>query len=74
MDENYKANRNKEYAKEVYSKINDIKEVLDSLGIKNIFPYQYEADDAMFYLAKTLPGHKMIVTVDKDLYLSLIHI
>lgn len=68
LNENYKANRDKEYAKEVYSRIGDIKELMSSLGIKNIFPYMYEADDTMFILSKKLPGSKVIVTVDKDLY------
>lgn len=64
----YKENRNKENLKEVYSKISEIKEALESLGIKNVFPYQYEADDTMFFLSRNLPGESIIVTVDKDLH------
>jgi 5'-3' exonuclease len=71
LSKDYKSNRNKEYAQEVYSKIKDIKEILNYLGVQNVFPYQYEADDAMYILSRHLPGKKIIVTVDKDLHQSI---
>lgn len=68
LNPNYKANRSKETAVEVYEHTEVIKELVSSLGIKNVFPYQYEADDVMCYLATKLPGTKTIITVDKDLF------
>ncbi|NBP16839.1 hypothetical protein EBU95_21040, partial [bacterium] len=68
LNTNYKANRNKETAVEVYAFNEQIKNLLQSLGIKNLFPLQYEADDVMCYLTRNLPGTKAIITVDKDLF------
>lgn len=68
LNPNYKATRNKEENQEVYSCTTIIKELVGYLGIKNLFPYKYEADDIMGYLCQNIPGKKVIVTVDKDLY------
>jgi 5'-3' exonuclease len=63
----YKGNRDKEYGVKVHAKNDSIKLLLESLGIQNFFPKYLEADDCMAFLAKKLPGEKIIVTVDKDL-------
>jgi DNA polymerase-1 len=68
LNSNYKGNRDKETAGEVYAQTGVIKTLVESLGIKNLFPYRYEADDIMCYIARKIPGHHTIVTVDKDLY------
>jgi len=78
--EDYKGNRDKEYGKEVHTKNEIIKKMLNTMGIPSIFPRSYEADDVIkiindaydkhlttkFYLTKKLFRH-IIVTVDRDL-------
>lgn len=78
--EDYKGNRDKEYAMQVHQKNELIKEFLQTLGIPSLYPRSYEADDVIkiindlcdgvtkskFYLTKKLFRH-IIVTVDRDL-------
>jgi DNA polymerase-1 len=78
--EEYKGNRDKEYGKEVHTKNEIIKEMLQTIGIPSIFPQSYEADDVIkiindtydqiskskFFITKKLFRH-IIVTVDRDL-------
>ena len=45
--EDYKGNRDKEYGKEVHTKNEIIKEMLNTMGIPSIFPRSYEADDVI---------------------------
>jgi DNA polymerase-1 len=63
----YKGNRDREYSAQVHSKNEYIKQLVETLGIKNFFPLRLEADDCMAFLTKSIPGKKIIVTVDKDL-------
>ena len=42
-------------------------EMLEALGVKNIFPNVLEADDVCAWLADTQPGRNIIVSVDQDL-------
>jgi DNA polymerase-1 len=42
-------------------------EMLESLGVKNIFPNVLEADDVCAWLSTILPGKTIIVSVDQDL-------
>ena len=64
----YKGNRDKERNLEVHSKNYIIKEMLETLGIKNILPRAYEADDVMAIFHYLYPNDKKtIVTVDKDM-------
>lgn len=67
MFADYKGNRDREYSAQVHSKNEYIKQLLETLGIKNFFPLKLEADDCMAFLTKSIPGKKIIVTVDKDL-------
>jgi 5'-3' exonuclease len=62
----YKGNRDQEKNKEVYESVQDIVEATALLGVKNIYPGRLEADDVISWLTTTLPGHKIIVSVDKD--------
>lgn len=43
-----------------------IKKILSYLGIKSMFPRDLEADDIVAFLASTLEGEKVIVSVDRD--------
>ena len=62
----YKGNRNQERNKAVYGEANAIVEITTTLGIKNIFPGNLEADDVISWLTKNVPGNKIIVSVDND--------
>ena len=66
--QDYKAGRNKEHADLINECANDCVEILNSLGIKNMFPYRMEADDCIAWLADNLPGRKVIIGNDKDFY------
>jgi len=63
----YKGTRNKEYNNDVYSNNNELKIAFKHLGIRNFYPLQMEADDAIAFLSKKLQGKKVIISVDKDL-------
>lgn len=64
----YKGNRDHTIAKEAHKNDDEIKELLEYLGIKNLYPNVMEADDVIAYLCHNLSGKKYVVTVDKDLY------
>jgi len=63
----YKGNRDKEKAKEVFENETILVEMLQSLGIKNLYPRVLEADDVIAWLSKTLDGYNIIVTTDGDM-------
>ena len=42
-------------------------EILETLGVKNIYPGVLEADDVCAWLADTQPGNNVVVSVDQDL-------
>jgi len=42
-------------------------EILQSFGVKNIFPNTLEADDVCAWLSHTLEGHSVVVSADSDL-------
>lgn len=42
-------------------------EILETLGVKSIFPNVLEADDVCAWLSHTLPGKNVVVSVDQDL-------
>lgn len=44
-----------------------IQQILDSMGIKTIYPYNLEADDVIYFLSKLEDGQNVIVSQDKDL-------
>jgi len=66
-DGDYKGNRNKDDAVEVYAAQPQIHEVTQTLGCKNLYPRTMEADDIIAWLSKTLDGNNIIVTTDNDM-------
>lgn len=64
----YKSNRDNTVAKEAHKNDDSLKELLEHLGIKSLYPNVMEADDVIAYLCHNLTGKKYVVTVDKDLY------
>ena len=66
----YKGNRSKDVSP--HQNNEKIKEFLYTLGIPSIFPRKLEADDVIAYLAESLEGSKVIISVDKD-FLQLIN-
>lgn len=64
----YKAGRTKPPdIDEMYDQEIKLIEMLESLGVKNIYPNVLEADDVCAWLATTLPGKNVVVSVDQDL-------
>jgi 5'-3' exonuclease len=64
----YKGTRDKEKGREVHTKNDLIKELLQSIGIPSIFPLEYEADDVIAIIDDTVLHDKhTIITVDRDL-------
>lgn len=66
----YKGNRSFDTAPHQNNK--KIQEFLYTLGIPSLFPRRLEADDVISYLAASLEGSKVILSVDKD-FLQLIN-
>jgi len=62
----YKGNRDQERNKAVYGEADAIVEITTTLGIKNIFPGNLEADDVISWLTGNIKGTKIIVSVDND--------
>lgn len=63
----YKSNRNKDDAHEVYQCEEKLTEILSSLGIKEMYPRIMEADDVIAWLAHNLSEKSIVVTCDKDM-------
>lgn len=69
MYEGYKQNRTKDVTP--HRNNETIKKFLNALGIPSFYPRSLEADDCIAFLTHHLPGHKMIISVDKD-FLQLV--
>lgn len=65
--ETYKTNRDKEQSKKVYEDYDVVESFINALGCYNVFPFSLEADDAIAFLCKNLPGKKTIISSDRDL-------
>jgi len=63
----YKANRDKEKAKDVFTNEEDLTRMLTYLGIKNMYPRIMEADDVIAWLCEILDGPNIVVSADNDL-------
>jgi len=64
----YKAGRAKlPDIQDMYDQEVKLIEILESLGVKSIFPNVLEADDVCAWLSTILPGSTVIVSVDQDL-------
>lgn len=64
----YKAGRNKENSDVINECANECVNILDSLGVKNMFPYRMEADDCVAWMVDNMEGRKVIIGNDKDFY------
>lgn len=68
MIDQYKAGRTKPAdIQEMYDQEINLIEILESLGVKSLYPKVLEADDVCAYLAKTLKGTSVVVSADQDL-------
>lgn len=68
LSDQYKAGRTKPAdIHEMYDQEIKLIEILQSLGVKNIFPNVLEADDVCAWLSKVLTGTTVIVSADHDL-------
>lgn len=65
----YKGHRNIEddVRNEIFDAIDLIIELTQHLGIKNMYPWNLEADDVAAYLTTTLEGDKVVISSDRDL-------
>ena len=66
MEGEYKAGRDEERNKEVYAQVDGIIKLVNTLGIRNIFPNKLEADDVISWLSQNIKGKKIIISVDRD--------
>lgn len=63
----YKAGRDTERSARVFSFEEKTTEMLNQLGVKNMYPGILEADDVIWWLSKKIPGETVIVSVDQDM-------
>jgi len=63
----YKGGRDKERSARVYSFEETTTNLLNLLGIKNIYPGVLEADDVISWLSSKIDHEKVIVSVDQDM-------
>lgn len=63
----YKGNRDVEKNARVFSYEEKTTELLDMLGVRNMYPGILEADDVIAWLTKKIPGKKVVVSVDQDM-------
>lgn len=63
----YKSTRDHERNAKVYDTYPTIHKMCKHAGYHNMHPGVLEGDDVVAFLAKTLPGHNIIVTVDQDM-------
>lgn len=67
ISEDYKANR--EYNADVFEYVDDIREILDALGVRQMCPLNREGDDIMYWLcAIKYPNESILVSTDTDMY------
>lgn len=67
ISEDYKANR--EYNADVFEYVDDIREILDALGVRQMYPLNREGDDIMYWLcAIKYPNESILVSTDTDMY------
>ena len=66
MEGTYKAGRDTVRNKAVYDGADEIVRITKTLGIKNIFPGELEADDVISWLSENIKDKKIIVSVDND--------
>jgi len=68
LDNQYKAGRSKPAdIQEMFDQEVKLIEILESLGVRSLYPKVLEADDICAWLAKELSGRSVVVSVDQDL-------
>lgn len=65
QNEEYKANRTKN--DEIYQVTYPLDDLMNSMGIKVMYPYHLEADDIMHYISVKNKDQNIIVSTDKDI-------
>ena len=63
----YKGTRDEEKNARVFSHEDLTTQLLECLGVKNMYPGILEADDVISWMVKETPGNKMVVSVDQDM-------
>ena len=63
----YKGTRDEEKNARVFSHEDKTTELLNSLGVKNMYPGILEADDVISWMTKKLEGQTVVVSVDQDM-------
>lgn len=63
----YKGTRDEEKNARVFSHEELTTDLLNLLGVKNMYPGILEADDVIYWLANNIPGNKVVVSVDQDM-------
>jgi 5'-3' exonuclease len=71
LGENYKAGREKSGERSVYEGLSSFVHLLHNDRIKIYYNENYESDEIIYTLSKTLDGRKKILSGDKDLLQSL---
>lgn len=71
LGENYKAGRHQENGYNVYCGLATFVRLLNNDRIKILYGRNYESDEIIFTLSRTLNGRKKIVSGDKDIFQSL---
>lgn len=63
----YKGTRDEKKNAQVFSHEDKTTELLQCLGVKNMYPNILEADDVISWLSNEIPGKTVIVSVDQDM-------
>ena len=71
LGEQYKAGRHKEDSYNVYKGLSSFVKLLDNPRIHVIYNKDYESDELIYTLSRTLDGRKKIISGDKDLLQAL---
>jgi DNA polymerase-1 len=71
LGESYKKDRNKEMHRSVYEALPTFVSLLHNDKIKVCYNNNYESDEIIYTLSKTLDGRKKIISGDKDIFQAL---
>ena len=63
----YKGGRDQERNAKVFSYEDKTTELLNLLGVKNMYPGILEADDVIAWMTKKITGDKVVISVDQDM-------
>jgi 5'-3' exonuclease len=64
----YKGTRDHSNREELYKCCDNVRNILKTLGVKNMYPGILEADDVIYWLSKEIRGQKIIASADSDLH------